>query len=347
MMKTISKIVLLAAAIVAMMPLSVFGEETCKEYSAKEALGAYLTGTVRNQDGKPVAGATVAFCYNQSAYQGVTDSEGRYDICIDDGSGIEYAEVTCEGYSSFHSSFGKMIASQQTADFTLRDAVRYEAGRCATIILPVQPDATAGRYYRLSAFEDRRVLVFDREQKPEPNVPYLFVPYEDYTVDLSELDLSVEPGFAKASTTDFNPESFDVPVGTERVDAVFFRGSYRDVEYKEVDKYYYYFVDDEASCGTIIKNNIGGYKVGACHADIEILWQVVDRDELKLKLVEADGCAAYVCPTGIEHVDAGRTPGSEPSQEADCYYSIDGKRINSRPARKGIYIRNNRLVVIQ
>ena len=57
-----------------------------------------------------------------------------------------------------------------------------------TIILPTEPDASKGRYYRLDRCEKGRII-FEEELSPKARTPYIIVPKEDFSIDLSTLDL--------------------------------------------------------------------------------------------------------------------------------------------------------------
>ena len=68
------------------------------------------------------------------------------------------------------------------------DPVTYTEGQMATIILPEEPDASKGKYYRLDRVEEGKI-VFEQELHPQAHVPYIIVPNEDFSIDLSTLDL--------------------------------------------------------------------------------------------------------------------------------------------------------------
>ncbi|MBO4550079.1 MAG: hypothetical protein J5733_05055 [Bacteroidaceae bacterium] len=59
----------------------------------------------------------------------------------------------------------------------------------ATIILPEEPDASKGKYYRLDRVEEGKII-FEQELQPRARVPYIIVPNEDFSIDLSTLDLA-------------------------------------------------------------------------------------------------------------------------------------------------------------
>ena len=69
------------------------------------------------------------------------------------------------------------------------EPVTFTAGQVATIILPVAPDASKGKYYRLDRVEDGQII-FEEEFNPQAHIPYIIVPKEDFSIDLNTLDLA-------------------------------------------------------------------------------------------------------------------------------------------------------------
>ena len=69
------------------------------------------------------------------------------------------------------------------------DPVTFTAGQMATIILPTEPDAGKGKYYRLDRCEGNEI-VFEQELQPRAHVPYIIVPFEDFSIDPGTLDLA-------------------------------------------------------------------------------------------------------------------------------------------------------------
>ena len=311
-----------------------------------------ICGIVTNQDGKPVVNARVKF-FNDAdvAYECYTDGEGKYRLLFSEGETHFYPEVSASGHTTYNSYYSIVdVSAQHEMDFMLHDQITYKAGRCSSIILPVRPDASAGKYFRLSSFVDRKVLVFERELQPEANVPYVFIPYQDYVVDVSGLDLEQEAGFAKADVAVENAEIWGVPEGTERVDVVFFRGSYRDEAWQVVGTYNYFYVDDDPSCALFgDEKNGGGYRTGACHACIQIRWEAVQKEELKLQLVDSDGSATYVCPTGIEEMKDERIKMDDSAIYDLQGRNVQGSKLNAQSLElpKGIYIIGGRKVAVK
>ena len=70
----------------------------------------------------------------------------------------------------------------------INEPVTFTAGQIATIILPTEPDVSKGKYYRLDRVEEGKII-FEQEQQPRAHIPYIIVPSEDFSIDLSTLDL--------------------------------------------------------------------------------------------------------------------------------------------------------------
>ena len=70
-----------------------------------------------------------------------------------------------------------------------KDPVTFTEGQMATIILPTNPDASKGKYYRLDRYEDGQII-FEQELQPQAHIPYIIVPNEDFSIDLRTLDLA-------------------------------------------------------------------------------------------------------------------------------------------------------------
>ena len=69
------------------------------------------------------------------------------------------------------------------------EVITYTAGQMATIILPTEPDASKGWYYRLDRVEEGQII-FEEELQPQARVPYIIVPSEDFSIDYGAFDLS-------------------------------------------------------------------------------------------------------------------------------------------------------------
>ena len=166
----------------------------------------HLRGHVYDQDGKPVAGADVKLEAWNVNYSCTTDGEGAYDIVAegsDDNVSGWQVTVSAPGFIAFEDRYGMVaLRGDSEMDFVLYSRVVYPKGKLSTIVLPIAPDASAGRYYRLYDTAGNTV-VFLREQAPKANVPYLFYANEDYSVNVAGLDLSSEIVFQCSPGTRF------------------------------------------------------------------------------------------------------------------------------------------------
>ena len=70
-----------------------------------------------------------------------------------------------------------------------KEDVYFIQDQMATIILPTAPDASKGKYYKLDRCEDGQI-VFTQETQPLARTPYIIVPNEDFSIDMSTLDVA-------------------------------------------------------------------------------------------------------------------------------------------------------------
>ena len=158
----------------------------------------FLTGTVKDQDGNPVPHAQVSTLMNI----GETDEEGRYELNIKEDHLYHYCyyiDVKAEGYPSISSYCIKKNRASELPlirDFTLFNRVKFQANTLSTIILPVQPAPTLGKYFRLSSMTPLKIC-FEREHEPQANVPYVLIPEHDFDIDVNDYDITLEPGSCK------------------------------------------------------------------------------------------------------------------------------------------------------
>ena len=231
----------------------------------------YLTGKVCDQDGNPVSGAevTLTTClWEQHEYKGVSDTDGNYQVRASEGRNafrpsvkapgcVPYAEE-CRKYVFENPDWlsGETGFDNKKMDFTLYNALDFKAGKMGSIILPVVPDATLGKYYRLDR-RDGNVLYFEHEPNPQANVPYLLMPNADCRVDISEMNLSLTPGVIE-------------------LDEVSFIGSYVSTNHIITTNQSIFCFDETPDCDD--------YRIGGCRAYILTeLWRV------SVVLVEPDG----------------------------------------------------------
>lgn len=231
----------------------------------------YLTGKVCDQDGNPVSGAevTLTTClWEQHEYKGVSDTDGNYQVRVSEGHNsfrpsvkapgcVPYAEE-CRKYVFENTDMviDATIFEDKKMDFTLYNVLEFKTGKMGSIILPVVPDATLGKYYRLDRREGN-VLYFEHEPNPQANVPYLLMPNADCRVDISEMNLSLTPGVIE-------------------LDEVSFIGSYVSTNHIITTNQSIFCFDETPDCDD--------YRIGGCRAYILTeLWRV------SVVLVEPDG----------------------------------------------------------
>jgi hypothetical protein len=95
-------------------PTSIIGPTTITGTTAP--VGAYtLSGMIRDLDGLPLAGVTVAIARPSEDQSVVSDAQGRYSL--HNVSGLIYLHASKDGY--FESSITRFVAGDQVVDMTL------------------------------------------------------------------------------------------------------------------------------------------------------------------------------------------------------------------------------------
>ena len=270
----------------------------------------YLTGKVCDQDGNPLSGAevTLSTClWEQNEYKGVTDADGNYQVRVSEGHNVFLPFVEAPGCVSYWEkcreyvfentsmSINATILKDKKMDFTLYNVLEFKKGKIGSIILPVAPDPTLGRYYRLDHREDY-VIVFKLEPNPQANVPYLLIANEDCRVDLSGMDLTIAPG------------------ETELED-VSFIGTYVSSNFWIPGNCSVYVFDETPDCAELI---------GGCRAYLFMdFW-----DDISVVLDETDGVEQIVATPNdnkTEYFDLqGRRLNDKPSKGI---YILNGKKV--------------------
>ena len=77
------------------------------------------------------------------------------------------------------------LSTQAAAEGT----VDFFKGQIATIVLPIKPDASKGRYFKLARVEYGRII-FEEVLQPKARTPYVIVPNQDFSIDPDTLDLA-------------------------------------------------------------------------------------------------------------------------------------------------------------
>ena len=180
---------------------------------AQESNVFNFEGTVTNQDGNPVPGASICIYrpndetgVNEVEYYGTTDAEGHYVVSVTKNSNPYYSynmSVNAVGYPNFvvRTPFtaGGSFYDYYPKETTLWNRLDFKKDQKSTIILPATPDPSLGRYYRYDHLEGTggQTVVFVREDEPKANVPYVIFPNNDFSIDLNEYDYATlpEPSF--------------------------------------------------------------------------------------------------------------------------------------------------------
>ena len=273
-----------------------------------------LTGTVFNQDKAPIPNATIQLTDYQGglySYAGETDSEGNYAVRIEEGNRYFTATVSAAGCATYTGTFRAAVKYTPEWDFTLYDAVVYKAGRRATIIMPVIPDASAGRYFKMDRTEEGQV-VFEREFSPQANIPYVIIPDRDFVVDLKPLDLSVEAGKTSVSGVEFVGSYINREFTIFESQKLLFLDETADVEY-----------DYSPMDGITV---VGG-RIAALRACIIEDWRYGDDIVLH---DETDGISPALLDTVTDSI----------------VYDLQGRRLQGKP-EKGVYIHDGKKYLVK
>lgn len=325
----------------------VYFEQNVTEYSTMPAIQlnvksevAYCNGLLKNQDGSPVVGARVIYGNLVLQYEGISNSDGQYTVRLEDANAPYLMRVSAKGYPEYETAsfylkdpgFESPNLINPPTELMLTNRLDFQANRQATIILPVAPDASWGRYYRLDRHEGS-TIIFEREQEPKSNVPYVIFPDKDFSVSLSEYDLTQLPA----------PERVRFP-DTEESSHTGFYGLYesRFIGANLYDGEHAFIIDSTADCTEI---NFFRYQVGAF------------RGYLVLNTISPD-----MLYDGPKYVFTGEQTGITEAM-ADCshasssVFDLQGRRVGNdyrspstvhrSPLRKGVYIQDGRKRVVK
>ncbi len=274
---------------------------------------------------------TDVYCYApEPPSVSTTDFEGSWD-------GYPFEQSYIEEHTTLHvpaSSLEKYKTALRWSEFAnivaLPEPVIFTKDQMATIILPTAPDASKGKYYRLDRVEDGQII-FEQEKQPRARVPYIIVPSEDFSIDISSLDLE------------------SLQADTVTVGGVSFIGSYVRKELPALTggdgggSLYYDIIDTTPDCGFLSTAETGkeAFRIGALRAYLTVNWDDPYNHhgskgpKDKLDIVLKDDGTGSLTPT--------------PSPGRGEIYDLSGRKwsmINGQCSMpKGIYIQNNRKLV--
>jgi len=199
-----------------------------------------------------------------------------------------------------------------------------------TIILPTEPDASKGRYYRLDRCEKGRII-FEEELSPKARTPYIIVPKEDFSIDLNRLDLD-------SLLTD-----------TVSVKGAYFIGSYRNDEMACPEGFYIDIIDVTSDC-QIIDVDQRKATVGTLRTYLVVPWEDPYSQVASRGIADKREIVLQDNPNGIAEVKNERV---KSEKYDDVIYDLSGRKINSQFSifnsqfPKGLYIVNGRKVTIK
>ena len=257
--------------------------------------------------------------------------DAREGLCVNDtiwtrGDAGEYAR----SYKADPRREEVFAYIQQLQKASEAGPVAYTAGQMATIILPTEPDAGKGKYYRLAGCKDGEI-VFEQELQPRAHVPYIIMPSEDFSIELSADELAGLTG------------------DTVSVDGVRFIGTYMREVLPSLggdggSSFYYDIIDQTPDCSPLPGEGQGvRLFVGALRAYLLVDWKAAGWNDPytqggtktpleKMPIVLRDNATSIAgCPQMV----------NGKSSNGKCY-DLQGRRISEKPAR-GIYIESGKV----
>ncbi|MCR5849086.1 MAG: hypothetical protein K6G92_00020 [Bacteroidaceae bacterium] len=209
------------------------------------------------------------------------------------------------------------------------DPVTFTKYQMATIILPTEPDASKGKYYRLDRCEDGQII-FEQELQPQARVPYIIVPNEDFSIDPSTLDLE---GLTQDEVS---------------IEGVSFIGSYHREELPALtggdgeESSYIDLIDTTPDCGITISAETGKetFLIGALRAYLIVSWD---------DPINPGGARSPKDKLEIVLKDHGTSVGDAPrindkGQMKNDIYNLAGQRVDNSKLPRGIYIEDKKKV---
>ncbi len=207
--------------------------------------------------------------------------------------------------------------------------VSFYKNQMATIVLPTEPDASKGKYYRLAGCKEGEI-VFEQELQPRAHVPYIIVPHEDFSIDPAELELAGLTG------------------DTVSVEGVRFIGTYVSEALPSLGGdgggFYYDIIDQTPDCSFSLSGETGMQAVvGALRAYLLVDWRTAGWNDPyaqggtkspweKMPIVLRDDATSIGgCPQMV----------NGKSSNGKCY-DLQGRRISEKPSR-GIYIEGGKV----
>jgi len=293
----------------------------------------YFSGTLADQDGRPIKGARVnVYHYNDDTktteveYTAESDADGHYSVRVEQSNLGYLLTISAPDFPRyqadhlFYLNANSYLYPSPSSDITMFNKLDFKAGQQATVILPEAPDPSWGRYFRLDRRDNYYDIIFEREYEPQANVPYVIFPARDFSIDLSSYDLEnlPEPGFVPFPDNDMYR-----PLGLYGT----YESCYASKE--TAPSWFASLLDDTPDC--IPETSISLPRVGAFRAYLL-------------------ACEAKPQFAQINYIFAGETDGITDSQALSTangrYYDLQGRQLQGRP-RQGLYIFDGRKFVVK
>ena len=206
----------------------------------------------------------------------------------------------------------------------LTTPVTFTAGQMATIILPTEPDAGKGKYYRLDRV-DGTEIVFEQELQPRAHVPYIIVPFEDFSIDPGQLELE-----------GLKPD-------TVSVDGISFIGTYSSEKLESKEDFHIEIIDATPDCSALPAEGQGERLAFVGTLRAYLTWDdpygpgATKGPEEEMKIVLHDRGTGSLSPAP--------SPEGEGRKDA-AIYDLSGKMVNGKwlngKSPKGIYIKDRK-----
>ena len=203
------------------------------------------------------------------------------------------------------------------------DLVSFSQGKRATIILPTTPDASKGKYYRLDRWENGKII-FTEELQPKARTPYIIIPNEDFSIDLSKLELE------------------SLLSDTVSVKGAMFIGSYNSAERDCQEGFYIDIIDATPDC-QIIGTDQRKAAIGALRAFLVAPWDDPYTQGPTKGIKNKREIVLQDDPNGIAEVKNERVKSEKYN---DAIYDLSGRKVNCQLSpvnsqlKNGIYIQN-------
>ena len=205
------------------------------------------------------------------------------------------------------------------------DLVSFSQGKRATIILPTTPDASKGKYYRLDRWENGKII-FTEELQPKARTPYIIIPNEDFSIDLSKLELE------------------SLLSDTVSVKGAMFIGSYNSAERDCQEGFYIDIIDVTPDC-QIIGTDQRKAAIGALRAFLVAPWDDPYTQGPTKGVTEKREIVLQDNGTSL-------TPNPSP-REGGAIYDLSGRKIDSSlftlhsSLKKGLYIKDGKKIMVK